>query len=190
MYRILLIAGSGDLNTRPEVLMVQRAGRTQRARTLADVYAITVDQEFDIVHIAGHGDEHGIVLGDEILDADTLIRIARKVRARLVYLNACSSARLGQRLVDSGVAHVIMTTTSEFDDHYDAWAIAGYFFSEVLAGASFHRAYQTAKPSDGALAWMGRCDEGEQPIHWGQGHYILFGVLIVLQLVALLLWFL
>jgi hypothetical protein len=160
MYRILLVAGDSDLNTHPEVLAVQRAGRTQRAQTLADVYEITKDQEFDIIHIAAHGDDTGIQLDSQFLGMDILARIAKKVRAKLVYFNSCNSARLGQYLIDNGVPATIMTSTA-VDDTQDAWTIAGYFYNEVFRNnGDLKRAYQVAKPDNGTLIWL------------SNGHYI------------------
>jgi hypothetical protein len=160
MYRILLVAGDSDLNTHPEVLAVQRAGRTQRAQTLEDVYEITKDQEFDIIHIAAHGTDTGIQLGDKFLGMDILARIAKKTRAKLVYFNSCNSARLGQYLIDNGVPATIMTSTA-IDDTMDAWTIAGYFYNEVFRnGGDLKRAYQVAKPDNGILIWL------------SNGHYV------------------
>jgi hypothetical protein len=154
MYRILLIAGDSDLNIHSEVLAVQRSGRTQRAHTLTDVYEITKDQDFDIVHVAAHGDENGIQLGKDFLGVDILARIAKKARAKLVYFNSCNSARLGQYLIDNGIASVIMTSTA-IDDTQDAWTIAGYFYTELARnGGDFKRAYQIAKPDNGTLIWL------------------------------------
>jgi hypothetical protein len=154
MYRILLIAGDSDLNTHPEVLAVQRAGRAQRAHTLEDIYEITKDQEFDIIHIAAHGDDTGVQIGGDFLKMDILARIAKKVRAQLVYFNSCNSARLGQYLIDNGIPAVIMTSTA-IDDTQDAWTIAGYFYSEVSRnGGDLKRGYQVVKPDDGSLIWL------------------------------------
>lgn len=154
MYRILLIAGDSDLNIHPEVLAVQRSGRTQRAYTLNDVYEISKDQEFDIVHVAAEGNDKGVQLGKDFVGVDALARIAKKVRAKLAYFNSCNSARLGQYLIDNGIPAVIMTST-EIDDLVDAWTIAGYFYSEVSRnGGDFKRAYQIVKPDDGTLIWL------------------------------------
>ena len=144
-YRVLLVApeygDAGDpLETVAEVRGIQSTYQTEQLRgrvTVADIYELTKDRQFDIIHFAGHGDDDGIDLGGERLTMDMLARIARKTRAKLVYLNACDSARLGQYLLNRGVPAVVMTSTQITDT--DAWSMAGYFYAELRRNGAVSR---------------------------------------------------
>lgn len=159
MLSVLLIASDNDdLNIRSEVLTIQRIYRTQRATTFQDIYDITQDQQFDIIHVAAHGDHNGVYLtkGQEVesLGIDILARIAKKCRSKLVYFNSCNSARIGQYLLDQGIPAVIMTSM-DIDDKQDAWSIAGYFYNELISnGGNYKAAYKISKPDNGALIWL------------------------------------
>lgn len=164
--RVLLIApdNSGDpLETTPEMRAIARVFRTELVTGIVsavDIYRATEDREFDVIHIASHGDEKGISLSNgERFEAEALAVLAREVRAKVVYFNSCWSAQLGQFLINSGVP-VTIVTGAEIPDR-DAWTMAGYFYTELARNnGDFRAAYDIVKPQNGLLIWL------------SNGHYV------------------
>jgi hypothetical protein len=72
-------------------------------------------QRYSILHIASHGNGHGIDLAGDVLTKERLAQIARHVRADLVFLNACDSAGLGQYLTCAGVPCIVCHTVAMAD---------------------------------------------------------------------------
>ncbi len=171
--RVLIIAPDYTsvqaLDTKPEVHAIQHNFTTFLLYGMVSAkqtFETAQRDLFDIIHIAAHGDTHGIQLSDGIFGPDALVRMARAAKAKLVYFNSCNSARLGQMALDGGVPSVIMTS-DEISD-LDAWSIAVSFYNELFRnGGDMRAAYTVAKPDNGMLIWLsdGRyVEQSVQPV--------------------------
>lgn len=111
------------------------------------------DWHFDILYIIAHASEQGVQLFDSVMTPDQMLRLAKRGRFRLVFLNACKTSQTGQFLVDNGVP-AALTYSSDVPDA-EALAIATAFFSELYSNdGDMKAAYQVAKPSNGMMSWF------------------------------------
>lgn len=110
-------------------------------------------QKYDIVHFLTHGSAAGVQLSDGIMAPEDIARLAKHTRARLIFLNACSSTRPGQYLVDVGIPAVIAHNRDVPDN--EAIQVAAYFYNELATnGGDMKSAYGVASPHDGTLSWL------------------------------------
>lgn len=110
-------------------------------------------QHYDVIHFLAHGSEAGIHLSDGVMPPKDMAQLARHTRAKLIFLNACSSTIPGQYLVDNGIPAVIVQNR-DVDDK-DAVRIAAYFYNELTVNNSdLRKAYDVANPHDGTLSWL------------------------------------
>lgn len=115
--------------------------------------ARTARQHYDIVHFLTHSDEKGILLSDGIMSPEDIARLAKHTRARMVFLNACSSTIPGQYMVDIGIPAVIVHNKDVPDD--EAIQVAGYFYNELaINGGDMKSAYSVANPHNGTLSFL------------------------------------
>jgi hypothetical protein len=102
---------------------------------------------FDVIHFAGHGNAAGVLLSDGLaLAAQGIAQVARQSEARLVFLNACSSAPVGQRLVNAGLP-VCVAALREIPD-VTARQAAQTFYTILAKTADAHTAYVAACADD------------------------------------------
>lgn len=110
-------------------------------------------QHYDVIHFLAHGSESGIHLTDGVMAPREMAQLARHTRAKLIFLNACSSTIPGQYLVDNGIPAVIVQNHDVEDK--DAVRIASYFYNELTVNNSdLRKAYDVANPHDGTLSWL------------------------------------
>lgn len=169
VFRILLIPvqipTAPDLDLRREHNWLQQNYRVEvpqpgkRGDPLSadDVLEYVIGRKFDIIHIAGHGTPDGIPMHQSaqgrlaMLSADDLTRMGRSTEAQLMYINTCSSAKLGQYIVDNNSVPLVIASTYEIGDT-QAWSCALSFYAALNETGDFLRAYQIAKPGDGILS--------------------------------------
>lgn len=156
MSKILLIVPDLGLSISNEIEWITRSFHTETLNghvTPSDVFEHVTGRSFDIIHFGSHGDENGIQLSSNTyLDMFQIERLSRTVGANLLYLNSCSSARLAQFAVDQGVPAVI-ASTHRLEDSI-AWSVATSFYQALQRDDDFYRAFETAKPRDGTLAFF------------------------------------
>lgn len=113
----------------------------------------TERQHYDIIHFLAHGSEKGVMLTDGIMTPKDLAQLARHTRAKLIFLNACSSTVPGQFLVDAGIPAAIVQNRDA--DDKESVRIAAYFYAELTVNNSdLRKAYDVANPHDGTLSWL------------------------------------
>ena len=166
MYRILVIvprAGGSLIDTSAELNQITRYYKTVimseemtgRPVTAGEVLRATVNESYDIVHIASHGMPDGVLMANNtVLTADQALRMGKAVRARLIYINTCSGSKLAQYMVDHGIPAVIASNYDQQD--LTAWSVAAYFY-EFLSqnNGDVLGAFRMAKPSDGGMSiWL------------------------------------
>lgn len=68
-------------------------------------------RKFDVIHFLTHGGPDGVVIdSDELLDPDDIAMLCRMAGARLVFFNACSTARPATYITRHGVPFSIFAT--------------------------------------------------------------------------------
>lgn len=152
--RILLIVPDLGLELSPEidtfypygynVLPIQ--GDVTRERIMQNIQK----HEFDIIHYAGHSGAQGVRLSDGkdghpvILDAPTLVQLARAVKAKLVFINGCQSIEVGQFLIDEHIPYVICTMADI--DNVMARETAQLFYASLAETNDIRTAFDLSKP--------------------------------------------
>lgn len=150
MSSLLFIAPSDSgLNVIPELAVLYENGFyvqvAQGIVTRDRLFDVARRHEFDIVHIAAHTGADGILLSQgEYLDVPGIVQLVKLCRAHLVFINGCSSAKIGQVLVDEGIPAVIATLASIPDD--TARETAQLFYKEFALSQDIHLAYRRSKP--------------------------------------------
>jgi hypothetical protein len=149
-YRVLLIVPESGMGVIPEIDAIQfdagfntmnLQGRVTRER----LFAAIRNRQFDIVHYAGHASRSGVEISDGVLlDAPSLVQIARSVHALLIFLNGCDTAALGQTLVDEHIPNAICTL-SEIADSM-ARETAQLFYNALSSTGDIRAAYNMSKP--------------------------------------------
>lgn len=110
-------------------------------------------QNYDIIHFLAHGSADGVTLSDGVMAPEDIARLAKHTRARMIFLNSCSSTIPGQYLVDVGIPAVIVQNRDVADS--EAIQIASYFYNELsINNGDMKSAYGVASPHDGTLSWL------------------------------------
>ena len=108
------------------------------------LFQVIRNREFSIIHYAGHATRDGIALSDGLLDAASLVQIARSCNSSLVFLNGCETAEIGQVLVDEHVSYAICTLRNVQDTL--ARETAQLFYQALIRTEDFQAAYNMSKP--------------------------------------------
>lgn len=160
-YKVLLVfSNPGDterLRLDAEDRLIREAIRLSRYRdnitltvrhaaTIHDLRRSLLDDEFQIVHIAGHGSDRGLVLEDEagkasFIPQEALAELFKAYRQtlRCVILNACYSATQGQ-LISLGISFTIAMEGTLGDKA--AREFTRGFYDALGAGRDFDFAYK------------------------------------------------
>jgi hypothetical protein len=108
--------------------------------------AALMDKRPDILHLAAHGDDDILAIrkiggGEEELTADTLDSWFRDPAPKIVYINACKSERLAERLVELGRVDVAIGTNAAIQNQA-ARAAAVTFYSRIISGHTVRQAFR------------------------------------------------
>jgi len=152
--RILFIAPSGTgLNVSPEIDTIERLGFSVRSVegdvTSDRLFNIAVESgaQYDIIHFATHASEDGILLSHaEKLSKGGLLQIARKVNAKVIFLNACETSDFCHWLADNDVP-VTIGVKAEISDTV-ARHTAQVFYAKLAETNDIRSAYKLSKPAD------------------------------------------
>lgn len=152
--RILLIAPELGLELAPEVDALYPLGYYVQPITgdvsRERIFAGIAKREFGIIHYAGDAGPTGIRLSNDklgqivIMDAAALVQIARAVKARLVFLNGCSSIIVGQTLIDEHIPYCIATLADI--DNVMARETAQLFYQALAETGDVRTAFARSKP--------------------------------------------
>lgn len=173
MYRVLIVIGARDaaggiLDVEGEVTRLANIGGRYDGMSIticpgtneleiADFLTLS-DHEYDAVHLMGHADDNGFYLETSTPLTDKKIqRICLDAGARLVFINSCISARIGQYLVNNKMAVAICYSSPVIDS--DAIAAAMRFYAALAKSNDpfedgLREAYDSADPGDGSLMWL------------------------------------
>ena len=144
---VLIVAPDGPgLNQVPEVDAIAELG--YRVRLLQGevddqrLYKAVQDHRYDVVHFMCHGDFDAMEISGGRLTRNAVLQVVRLSGARIVFLNACNSVKLGQTLVNVGLAVVIASVVPVEDSA--AWQTAVTFYSALARDGDVARAYKLA----------------------------------------------
>lgn len=112
-------------------------------RTLIDEL-VRPRMSYDVLWLATHGGESGIVFSDGILDASALSALVRSAGFRLVFLNTCSSIQVANMVQQESSADVICTVNSVPD--LEAYRTGSLFARHLFVTSDFRAAYEASKP--------------------------------------------
>jgi len=130
--------------------------------TLERVERAIAGEEYDILHIATHASNEGVKLSDVTMSDQILTHIAKRIRARLVFLNACNTPRIGQYLINNDIPCAISYTIEVMDNV--AWSLATSYYAQLIRDdLDYREAYEYIAPDDGSLIWF--ATEEEQGAH-------------------------
>lgn len=103
-----------------------------------------LEDNFDILWFATHGDENGIYLNDGLLKTSEITALVRSAKIRLVVLNTCSSRPVALTIYDE--LRIRLVCTVEKVPDRTAFITATLFARMLVRGLSFRQAFEEAKP--------------------------------------------
>lgn len=102
--------------------------------------------QWDLIWIASHGTDKGILLSDGILPISQLTTIVRNSGAKAMFINTCDSLSSALTIHDElGIS--IVCTVSQVPDLV-AYITGESFARHLAAGESVQQAYESSKPGD------------------------------------------
>lgn len=103
-----------------------------------------LEEQWDIVWFATHGDENGIYLSDGPISSDVLVPFMRTANASLIVLNTCSSINVAQDIYNELSIDLVCAIRPIPDRQ--AFFTAKQFAFNLSRGLSPYDAYVRAKP--------------------------------------------
>lgn len=103
---------------------------------------------FDVVWLATHGNEDGILLSDGILSSSALTALVRD-RFELVYLNTCTSVNAAQMIQNETESTVVCTVMAAPDA--DAYRTGSLFAAALAESGDYRTAYDKSLPGGNRL---------------------------------------
>jgi len=116
-----------------------------------DELARSIAEEFNILHVSGHGHEEFLLFedgkgGSQPVRGDYLKRLIRLGGPfELAVVSACHSGRIGEMLVEAGIRHVVAIKCDVPVLDKAAVAFIGQFFRSLFQGDSVLKAFEMAK---------------------------------------------
>lgn len=173
--RVLFISpgntGLPELDVAPEADALAELGYTVRALqgevTSNRIFAAARNAEYAIIHFASHttegkheksdeadSDKAGVIITNgAVFNIDSILQVAKMVNAKMVFLNGCSTAIIGQTLIDEGVPTVIVTMIELKDELAKQTSQA--FYKALAELGDLHEAYRASKPATrGVYQWL------------------------------------
>lgn len=111
--------------------------------TIRSVLDASDGKRFDLLWFASHGDDQGIDLSNERLTPDVLAQLVRRTRAKLVFLNACSSEQVAQGIFSMVQVPVVCTIAKTNDT--TAYFTGRVFAESVASGISFEESFESSR---------------------------------------------
>jgi len=151
IVRVLLIAPDSDLPGASDEVdaIIGATGLVVRLLSGAvverDIISELDDHPTDLLWVAGHGNQSGIVLSDGTWPTEAITAIVRAHSIKYVFLNSCSSIYTANTIAEDGGADVICTLI----DIPDKTAYrTGALLARRLAAhdGSFRLAYESSRP--------------------------------------------
>jgi len=126
-------------NLHPTRLLQGRFSLSELIRTLEGMGSV------DYIFYIGHANEKGLELSDEFLYNAQVVRLFKRLRPRLVFLNSCETLTLAVNLFSEVPGLTVIGTRVEVPDQ--AALVTGVHFAAALGeGKSFAQAYDESRP--------------------------------------------
>lgn len=114
--------------------------------------------KYNGIHFLGHSNETGVLLKNkELISPDELRRLVSDSDIKFVFLSACSSASIGQYLVNRGLA-VCLAYVGGVEDSSAIQNSLRFYNALVKSSPPFEgglrTAYDQTAPDDGHLLWL------------------------------------
>lgn len=123
-----------------------RSALTLRGEVTRDQVLRVLAHGWNIIWVAGHGSQQGIMLSDGLLGLDEAMVLMRQAKPGLVVLNTCESAILGMYLHHELKCPVVCTVTSQGDR---IAYITGRLLAQYLAdGCDVATAFLRSRPGE------------------------------------------
>lgn len=128
------------------------------------IFAAARNAEYAVIHFASHTTENSTAEGESdkvgvllshgaVFNIDSILQVAKMVNAKLVFLNGCSTAIIGQTLIDEGIPAVIVTMIDLKDELAKQTSQA--FYKSLAESGDPHEAYRASKPATrGVYQWL------------------------------------
>lgn len=147
--KTLLVAPKTDLLMVPaEVQDVVNSG-LQPELLQGDVSSVDLQRKlsarYDVLWLATHGTENGIMLSDGLMSAATLAQLVRD-RVQLVYLNTCKSYGVALVLQNETNATIVCTVKDAPDN--EAYHTGSLFAKALAETGNYQAAYERSKPGN------------------------------------------
>lgn len=157
--RTLLIAPDVDVNAanwtfealiNMSGLQVVTVRYPATARTIDDAIERQLRADFEVVVILAHGDESGVTLDGDRLDAVSLCTLAQRVRCEVMIIESCSSVALANAVAKRSGASVLATIAAQ-PIHRAREVVVG-FMTQLRLGLTPAAAYlKTAVYDDNSI---------------------------------------
>lgn len=119
-------------------------------RTIDDAIVRQKRDDFEVVIILAHGDETGVILDGDRLDAVSLCMLVQRVRCEVMVLETCSSVALANAVAKRGGSSVLATIAAQPVTR--AQEVVVSFMRQLTTGATPVRAFlQTAIYDDNSI---------------------------------------
>ena len=151
-YKTLVVSPKTELTfTDDEVQQVVNLLGAKMLRTQANIHGLlaALDEQFDILWFATHGDEKGVYLEDGILNTSEITALVRSAGVKLVVLNTCSSKPVAREIYEELGVQLVCTVKKVPDR--SAFITATLFARKVASGLSFYESYRAAKPGQNTV---------------------------------------
>lgn len=175
-FRILVIPGNADgagvkLSLNTEIALLANLSNAKGKHLEVEIVLDTETSELDLVrklvnqtepydclHFLGHSSQGSFVLANgQLLTPAKMHSLFIDGQCKVAFLNACSTATLGQYLVNNGVQLAVCYATDVLDSQ--AILVAVRFYSalsrmDLPYSGGLRRAFDVSKPDDGTLLWL------------------------------------
>jgi hypothetical protein len=147
-YRTLVVAPTSDLALVGDEVMqvVNTLGAKLLQGARANIHGLLdiLQQGWDLVWFATHGDETGIHLSDGILSASEITSLIRSAGVSLTVFNTCSSYEVAHT-IHRELKTAFVATVKKVPDR-TAYITGALFAQKLAEGLDFEAAYEAAKP--------------------------------------------
>ena len=113
----------------------------------SDIAQAVQEGPYDLVWIASHGGDQGVLLSDGMLSIAGVGQYLRTSGARLCFINTCDSENVALSIISSGAADMICTIGEVGDN--DATRLGILLAGELGRSDDFYEAYLAVRPEGG-----------------------------------------
>ena len=114
--------------------------------------AATNEKSYNVIHLAGHLTDSGLVLGSEIISSSQIITVIQTIQPDIVVINTCSSESAAERIASQCTSDVIYTIADLDNDVAISFAIL--FYSKLRHVESYKEAFDVSATGDSIFRYL------------------------------------